>query len=323
MRSILSTIKNLWRKAAFRVSASILILVVLIYNVPLMELWEVILRISPFLWIIVCAAFLCGHLIGVIKWSLFINTGEIKLAYIPAARSYFAGLFANLFLPSIAGGDVVRAGLAIRYKAKKENIIIGGILDRVLDISSLGLIIIISSICAQTSSSFEYKPVFLGFLIFISIFLLGIISILTLPRLRILPVSLTNRLLPFQDVIKKLLKDPKRATEVFFLSLLIQSGFILLNVLLGKACDIHLPIHVWFLTWPLAKLSAMIPISLGGIGVRETAFALLLQRYGIPLSKSVAVGLLWESVIIIGGLVGGLFYIYAKRTSPSSNFVLT
>ena len=64
----------------------------------------------------------------------------------------------------------------------------------------------------------------------------------------------------------------------------------------------------WFIAWPLAKLSAMLPVSLGGLGVREAALALILARYGISFSHSVGLGLLWESVLVAGAAIGGIFY---------------
>ena len=76
-----------------------------------------------------------------------------------------------------------------------------------------------------------------------------------------------------------------------------------------------LPLHVWFLTWPLAKISAMLPISMGGIGVREVALAVLLGRFGIPFSSAVGLGLLWESVLIAGSGIGGGFYLLSSRNA--------
>ena len=106
----------------------------------------------------------------------------------------------------------------------------------------------------------------------------------------------------------KLIKKPLPILVAWFISLLIQGGFVLLNAILGAACNIHLPLHVWFIAWPLAKLSAMLPISMGGLGVREAALALILARYGISFSSSVGLGLLWESVLVAGAGIGGVFY---------------
>jgi uncharacterized protein (TIRG00374 family) len=321
-KSIVIFAKSVWRKPAFRVLASFCILAILVSNIPLSDLWSTIRQISPILWAAVVIAFLLGHLAGVIKWCLFINMGQNKLPFIVAARCYFAGLFANLFLPSLAGGDVVRAGLAIRYKADKEAVVVGGLVDRFLDVCALGLIILFAALYSQTSFSAEYWTVLLSSSISIMIFAISIIFFLKFSSLKVIPKSIRERFEPFANIIKRLIKDPKRALGALVISLGIQSGFIFLNAILGMACKIDLPLHIWFLTWPLAKLSAMLPISLGGIGVRETALALLLANFGIPFSKSVGLGLLWESVIVAGGVVGGLSYFLANKNLSTTKLAM-
>jgi uncharacterized membrane protein YbhN (UPF0104 family) len=55
----------------------------------------------------------------------------------------------------------------------------------------------------------------------------------------------------------------------------------------------------------LGKVSAMLPVTQGGIGVREAALAALLLPFGVPAVLSVAVGLIWQMVVVSGGLLGG------------------
>jgi uncharacterized protein (TIRG00374 family) len=321
-RSIINFIKSIWRKPAARILASCCILAVLIYNIPLTDLWDTIRQISFLLWVTIVIAFLFGHLVGVGKWCLFINMGKNTLPFSVAARCYFAGLFANLFLPSLAGGDVVRAGMAIRYKADKEAVIIGGLLDRFSDVCALGLIILISILYSPGLLSAEGRSILLSFLLSAFIFALGIVFILVFPFSNILPKRVCAFIEGIRNIIKKLIKNPKRALTAFVISLSIQSGFIVLNAILGAACNINLSLHVWFLVWPLAKLSAMLPISLGGIGVRETALGFLLLQFDVPFSSSVGVGLLWESVLITGGIFGGFFYFFAKKTFSTSKLAV-
>ena len=50
----------------------------------------------------------------------------------------------------------------------------------------------------------------------------------------------------------------------------------------------------------------MLPVSLGGLGVREAALMSLLVPFGADAASVVAAGLAFEAVIIGGGLVSGL-----------------
>ncbi len=52
----------------------------------------------------------------------------------------------------------------------------------------------------------------------------------------------------------------------------------------------------------------MLPVGFGGIGVREVALAALLGQVGIPPAVTVGYGLAWETILVAGGSVGGLFY---------------
>ncbi len=63
--------------------------------------------------------------------------------------------------------------------------------------------------------------------------------------------------------------------------------------------------HVWLFVWPLGKISAVMPLTQGGIGVREAALAALFAPFGVPAVLAVAAGLAFQAVVISGGLVGG------------------
>ncbi len=58
--------------------------------------------------------------------------------------------------------------------------------------------------------------------------------------------------------------------------------------------------------WVGAGLSALLPVTQGGIGVREAVLAGLLAPFGAPPVLTVAVGLAWEVFIISGAVLAGL-----------------
>jgi uncharacterized protein (TIRG00374 family) len=309
----------LGKNPAFRVLVSICLLALLLINLPISDLWNTMRRIPILLWVLVVIAFITGHIIGVFKWRLFINLGTNKLPVLTAFRCYFAGLFSNFFLPSATGGDVVRAGLAIHFNGEKEAVIVGSVLDRFLDTSSLGLIILIGALFSRTSLNRGDWSILLILFVSIVIIIIATFVFLVLPIPNILPKKIIKFIERIKGVIKQLVRNPHRAILGFLLAVLIQSSFVILSAVLGKACNIDLPLHVWFFAWPLAKLAAMIPISLGGLGVREMALAALLDRFGVPLSQSVGLGLLWETIIVAGGGAGGIFYFLARRSASNSN----
>ena len=87
--------------------------------------------------------------------------------------------------------------------------------------------------------------------------------------------------------------------------------------LIARALGVDQPLSLWFSVVPLVALVMVLPISIGGFGVRENAMTLLLSEQGVPGEKAVAVGLLWGLSTIIMGLIGGLFFL-ADRSRRAS-----
>ncbi|MBK8860377.1 MAG: hypothetical protein IPN48_05390 [Sphingomonadales bacterium] len=54
-----------------------------------------------------------------------------------AFRAHLAGLAANLALPGVAGGDVIRAGLVFGQAPDKDRLAMGSVADRLLDTPAL------------------------------------------------------------------------------------------------------------------------------------------------------------------------------------------
>jgi glycosyltransferase 2 family protein len=63
----------------------------------------------------------------------------------------------------------------------------------------------------------------------------------------------------------------------------------------------------------LAKLAALLPLTQGGIGVREAALVGLLSPFGAAPHLVLAAGLVWEGVVIMGGLLAGLTAFLLRR----------
>jgi uncharacterized membrane protein YbhN (UPF0104 family) len=113
--------------------------------------------------------------------------------------------------------------------------------------------------------------------------------------------------------IEEFRRQPGRLVLCLLLSIMIQAGFVTLNVSLAIASGLNLPGSAWYYAWPLAKLIAIVPISLAGLGVREASLAALLAPLGADPAKVVAVGLLWQGVIFATGILGGSILVLTSK----------
>jgi uncharacterized membrane protein YbhN (UPF0104 family) len=110
-----------------------------------------------------------------------------------------------------------------------------------------------------------------------------------------------------------LLARPGAVALAFAAGLSVQSTFVLTNVWLASEVGMQTALAPWFLAWTAAKLGALLPISLGGIGVREAALVSLMAAYGAPPDAVLATGILWEAALIAGSLGGFLVTQLARR----------
>jgi hypothetical protein len=222
-----------------------------------------------------------------------------------ALRAHGLGLFANLCLPSLVGGDVVRAGLVAREHGEAGAVVLAGVGDRVND--SLALLLLSGAgalLCRAEGAPLPERLIVSIALLLLTGVVVGILAIGVLRKMR-LPDRVARVAERLHEAQASLMERPRVAFQALALSLAIQAGFVWLNLRLAIAIGIDQPAAVWFLVWPLAKLTAILPISLGGIGVREVALAALLAPFGVEAATAVAQSLGWEVVLVGSGLSAG------------------
>jgi len=292
-----------WAGVAGRVFVSVGMLGLLLWWLPTQTLLQAFGRIDAPLWVLVLVGFAAGHAVAALKWRMLVRASGLAASVLEIFRAHGAGLFANLCLPSLVGGDLLRAGLLVRRHGRAEAAAVAGLADRLLDTAGLLALAALGTAALSGSGGDRAARVWLAAGAMLA--LLGLAAWLG-PRMH-WPVP--ARLVPIADKLRAALEDlvaqPRVAVAALALSLAIQSGFVLLNVALGRAVGIDLPLAAWFFAWPLAKLVALLPVSLGGIGVREGALAALLAPFGVAPALAVAQSLLWETVLIALGLVAG------------------
>lgn len=295
-------------KLGLKILTSLLALTLLFALVPLQEVWRASGRITLVMWSGALCGFIVGHSMGVAKWQMMVNVGRQNLRWLAATQCYAAGLFANLCLPSIVGGDVLRATLAGKATGRPEAAVLGGLADRVGDLVVSGSLISMGGLLAGGAlTGWRSQVAGLGLTIGVGIGLtcLPLIFQRSLSRW---PARYRRLIARSLIALRRLWQNPQTALRALLISLLVQSGFVLLNAWIGRAIGIDVPLAVWFLTWPLAKVAALAPISLGGLGIRDATLAALLASFGVPPALSLAASLIWQSVMIAGGLLSGLVW---------------
>jgi len=289
-----------------RVLGTILVLGLLFYFLPVRQVGAALRLVPLRLWILITLGYLACHVVASLKWRLMVNRAGSGLSVLQAAHCYFAGLFSVLVLPSIVGGDIVRAGLAMRMGRSKSAILFGSFLDRILDFLALALLTIAGAFLVPGNLSVESRHLF--FILAAAAAGLGIVAGLVVFLLPARRFSFRWRrgLVRLREAQRAMAERPVFILAALLLALLVQGSFIVLTATLARAAGLHLAFQAWLFAWPMAKIAAVVPLTQGGIGVREAALVGLLLPFGAPAALTVAVGFAWEGVIIAGGLIGGL-----------------
>ncbi|HSJ15414.1 MAG TPA: lysylphosphatidylglycerol synthase transmembrane domain-containing protein [Longimicrobiales bacterium] len=295
-------------KLALRVLVSAGVLTLLLVVLPWDQVRTAASRLTLTLYLTALAGFVAGHTLGAIKWRTLITAslGGGALGARATGACYGAGLFANLFLPTVVGGDVVRATLAARSLGRPEAVVLGSVADRLIDFASLGLLITAGAVVAGVELTGRALPVagVLGFLVLAGATFT--VPWVLRPLLAHLPGRVRRRARRMLVALRHISRRPAPALAAIALSLTMQALFIVISARLGSAVGAHAPLWAWFVAWPLAKVVAMLPVSLGGLGVRDAALAALLVPFGVPAAFGAVASLAWNAVVIGGALLGGL-----------------
>lgn len=274
--------------------------------VPFGNVWAAARQFSPMLWLAALALFLAGHAVAAAKWRMLIGDG---ISYRQAFRAHLAGLAANLALPGVAGGDVVRAGLVMGKAGDKSRLAMGSIADRLLDTLGLVLIALAGAYFALGTKLHQYPEsrwIALGAFVLVAAGLF-LTPLLDRSLMRAAPQGKIARVLAkLVHAAADLAQRPGRLLLCLAISMAVQCLFVGINIAFAQAAHVEAPVAAWFFAWTTAKIIAIAPVSLGGLGVREASMAGLLLPFGADPGQVVAIGLIWQSVLYASGAIGFL-----------------
>ncbi len=289
---------------AVRGLVSILTLALVFVAVDPSAVVQALVRVGPSLWLSILAVYLLGHVVAAYKWRALAAPGA---TFPVALRAHFSGLAANIALPGAASGDLVRAGLLYGRSADRARLAAGSFADRLVDTCGLVMLCIIALL--QVRQALDPQTV---------IWLSGAATAALAAAFAARPIllKLSRSVSPggkLGSTVRKLaaaglvlLDNPRRLLFWLAVSMAIQAVFIAASEIIGRAAGVDAALPVWFFAWPLSKLVATIPISAGGIGVREASLAAIMAPFGADPAGVVAAGLTWQSIVILGGLLGSL-----------------
>lgn len=313
-----------WPKTLLKAAISLCVLGIVLSLVDIDVVLSGLRRIGLQSFFLYLSAFLALHSFSALKWRFFLGLSDCRLRRRDALRCHAGALFGNLCLPGLIGGDLFRLVLASRLTGRTEAVLMGSLADRLADLLALLLLVGVGFIVAMATPEFsanlprEAVATCIVLAACLAASIVGAIWFLRRRSIRRYPRTLARRLLGLLRAWRAFATRPAAALSGLLFCLLLQLGFVALNIVLGRAVGLDLDPRLWFLLWPLAKIIAMAPISFGGIGVREAAFAALVAPFAAA-ELAVAQSLIWQCVLVMGGLLCGLSIPFMNRMGSATN----
>jgi len=297
------------------ISVSLIVFLVKTQFKDIRSALEIIKSVNKPLLILSLSTHIFGIWITAVRWNTLLGTQKVKLGTTTLTLTVLIGFFFNNFLPTSIGGDVFRTYDA----AKKANIPIETsasiiIVERfsgIISASTYAIIALFLGFTAIGNRSFII-PVIIFFIICIIIaFLILNPSILRLNKL-------INKIKFLKKVKEKLAniyftflsfkKFKWVLVRVMIYSFLLQFAVILNYFLAAKSLGINLNLTAFIFIVPVVTIIAMVPISIGGIGIRENTLVFIITAMGVGGEQAAICALLIFLMLIFIGIIGGITY---------------
>jgi uncharacterized protein (TIRG00374 family) len=295
----------------------------------LQELWAQVRRANP-LWLLAALAMLFGTAgLGVARWRMLLKVQGIHLKWYEAIWITASGMFFNAFLVGATGGDVVKAWYAAdAAPQQKARAVLSIAVDRLIGMAGL-LALATAMTLAQLPllmGHAQTRPVAWAILASLPCAAVAVALFSLRKRLATLPgFSHAWRYMPFKRTLAQLSESyaeygtrPVALLAALVLSVLVHVSIVVVAWFVGLALGVERPGLGGFLVYcPLINGFAAIPVSVGGLGLRETAFLFFFSDVG-GLAKDQAVALslvFWAVSVPVMSLLCGALFLVGKPKS--------
>lgn len=260
-----------------------------------------------------------SNITGSLQWHLLLQGSGIQVAFKRTIMYYYTGLFFNNFLLGFVGGDLFRVYDITKHSGRNSTAISTVFVDRLIGMFTMcllalifafftidlfhvhlilypiigGVIVLTSTICFFYFKSFAKK--FQGF------------------GERLLPVTIHQKIHDIYNGINYFKYHTQVLIKLLFISFATQALRILTHYCAARSLMITLPWWDYFVLIPLISLVSMLPISIGGLGVREQSGVVLFGFLGLNAPLAFAMQLLSYFINILCSIPGGGSFIVRKH----------
>lgn len=263
------------------------------------------------LWFGALFALIVSQIISTRRWQVLMEPLGFTFSWFHVFKIYFTGMFFSLFLPTVVGGDAVKTYYIAENLKRAPAAFYTTLADRVIGMAGQQVFTITGLVLVWGYLPF-WLSAGLGGFVLVFYLLLVFFPLLAVPvlhsvkKLRELP---RERFFVYW-------KRPQVVAKALALSLAIHACVVISHMLMGASLGLSVPLSAWLVIYPVSAMAATIPLSLNGIGFREAAYVYMLGFFGISKEEAFALAVMWFSIVLVNGALGGIPYVFGGRLRP-------
>jgi glycosyltransferase 2 family protein len=291
---------------ALRAGAGVLIVTLLLWHYDMRPVLHQLARERPAFFLAVVVIYVAGQVMSAWRWSLLGAILKIPAPFIDYLKYAFIGMFTNVFVPGLVGGDALRAVYLGRRHQRLADAIASVAADRIVGLIGLFWM---AAVAAAALSVKLPRTVTLPTIVVGLISLAGFVA---LPLIGKLATRMPARIAAVAATIAPYLDRPLAMMPAIGLSITLQLGLAICQWILARGLGLSAPLTLFVLCVPIANVFASLPVTLNGLGVRETAYLMLFGMAGMAKADAIALGLLWFAATVLGNLTGVIAFVLTE-----------
>ena len=266
-------------------------------------LWLALRTARPAYLIGCVAIYFVGIWLSCLKWRSLLYAQGVRARLRQLIRWYMIGGFAGSFLPSDIGGDLGRGYLAARMFDDKAAVWSSIIAERITGLAGMA---------ALASLAMLLSPQLLGWPVWLPLLLLGgggiggaagLASLRNPWLMAAIPAPLRRAANILRTILDRYRQHPWTIIYCLLISIIYHSLTAYSLWLILLALDPQTPPQAALIS-PLIGMIGLLPLTPGGLGVREGALAVLLTRIGVAAGPAVAAALVSRAMLTLVALSG-------------------
>lgn len=299
-------------KLIFKTIVSVGLLILVFTQIDIRQVWERLQYISiPF--VIFALLYYTGcQWLSCIRWQIILRSTLHSLPMKLLVSSYFAGMFLNTFLPGSVGGDVYRVYQVAQASQDSEVAFVSVFLERITGMFALSAIALLGLPPAfKLIGRWDIILLLVG----CTAVLVGAVLLMSSPRLLILVEpwlerlrmgKLAARFARIQILLRKFAQDHKALAITLSLSVVLQLIIIYYYYLIAQQLEIAVSYLELLVFIPIVTVISLLPISLGGLGLKEGVISYLFSRVGLTVEQALLLSLIITALGWLLSLPGAL-----------------